>query len=427
MVATAALNDQLHGMPPSSDQIKPLSVGAITKLIKGALEPKFGDLWIEGEISNYVHHSSGHRYFKLKDDQAILPVAMWRSFGEQLRFQPSNGQRVLIYGDISVYEKGGYYQLSAKTILPVGIGPLELAFRQLFERLSKEGLFDDERKQELPLYPKRIGLVTSPTGAAVRDFLQIANRRNNLIDLIIAPAKVQGDGAEVTVVAAIEQLNASNLVDLIVVMRGGGSLEDLWTFNTEPVVRAIAASRIPVVSAIGHEIDTTLSDHVADLRAPTPSAAAELVIWDRIAVQNEIQRHMTDLMAALRRRAKLVRELLDSLLKRPLWRRPEQLYAEHRQRLDQLLWRFAQSGKKLVEGPRHRLSLHVAKLEALSPLQILSRGYSVTVLSSDQSVLRESSQVEVGSEIETIVSRGRVRSTVSTILSHEPFGQKSSS
>lgn len=427
MVAPVALNDQLQGMPTSSDQIKPLSVGAITKLIKGAIEPKFGDLWIEGEISNYVHHSSGHRYFKLKDDQAILPVAMWRSFGEQLRFQPSNGQRVLIYGDISVYEKGGYYQLSAKTILPVGIGPLELAFRQLFERLSKEGLFDDERKQELPLYPKRIGLVTSPTGAAVRDFLQIAKRRNNLIDLIIAPAKVQGDGAEVTVVAAIEQLNASNLVDLIVVMRGGGSLEDLWTFNTEPVVRAIAASRIPVVSAIGHEIDTTLSDHIADLRAPTPSAAAELVIWDRIAVQNEIQRHMTDLMAALRRRAKLAREQIDSLVKRPLWRRPEQLYAEHRQRLDQLLWRFAQSGKKLVEGPRHRLSLHVAKLEALSPLQILSRGYSVTVLSSDQSVLRESSQVEVGSEIETIVSRGRVRSTVYTILSHETLGQKSSS
>ncbi|MFQ6008837.1 MAG: exodeoxyribonuclease VII large subunit, partial [Candidatus Zixiibacteriota bacterium] len=271
-------------MPLYSDmhmQPQAYTVTEITRLIKSTLEESFYDIWVEGEISNYHLHSSGHRYFNLKDENAVIRVTLWRSIGAYLKFEPEDGQKVLVYGNITVYERGGNYQLNCQKLVPVGVGELELAFRQLYEKLSAEGLFDEERKKKIPQYAFQIGIVTSPTGAAIRDIIQIARRRNDSVTLLIYPAQVQGDGAEYTIAAGIEYFNSRDDIDLLIVGRGGGSLEDLWPFNTEVTVRAIAASRIPVISAVGHEVDVTLSDLVADLRAPTPSAASELAVWSK--------------------------------------------------------------------------------------------------------------------------------------------------
>jgi len=218
---------------------KAYTVTAVTRMIKSSLEEQFKDIWVEGEISNYHHHSSGHRYLNLKDERAVLKIVMWKSVGAYLKFEPEDGQKVLACGSITVYEKGGQYQLTCRKLVPVGIGPLELAFRKLYEKLSSEGLFDDDRKQPIPKYPLKIGVVTSPTGAAVRDIIQIARRRNDSVQLVIFPAQVQGDGAEETIAAGIEYFNTRDDVDLIITGRGGGSLEDLWPFNTEVTVRAM--------------------------------------------------------------------------------------------------------------------------------------------------------------------------------------------
>ncbi|RMF88095.1 MAG: exodeoxyribonuclease VII large subunit, partial [Planctomycetota bacterium] len=321
------------------------TVYAITRLIKSTLEQSFAGIWVEGEISNYHLHSSGHRYFNLKDDRAVLKVTLWRSLGARLKFEPEDGQKVLVYGDITVYERGGQYQLNCKRLVPVGTGELELAFRQLHARLSAEGLFDDDRKQPLPEYPTRVGVVTSPTGAAIRDIIQISRRRNPAVELIIYPAAVQGEGAEQTIAAGLAYFNTRRDIDVIITGRGGGSLEDLWPFNTEPVVRAIAASRIPVVSAVGHEVDTTLSDLAADLRAPTPSAAAELVVWSRREYLQRMWGHVEAQSFALQGFTRHARQRLRELFSRPVFAHPESMVNERRQYLDHQLRLLVMGGK----------------------------------------------------------------------------------
>ena len=305
-----------------SEQLHAYSVSAITRMIKNTLEEGFVDLWVEGEISNYLHHSSGHRYFSLKDDNAVLKVTIWRSAGSGLRFEPESGQKVLAYGNISVYPKGGQYQLNCRKLVPVGVGELELALRQLSAKLEAEGLFDEDRKQTIPRFVSKVGVVTSPTGAAVRDIIQIARRRNPAVQLIVFPAKVQGDGAEAIIAAGIEYFNSREDIDVIIIGRGGGSLEDLWPFNTEVTVRAVAASRIPVVSAVGHEVDFSLSDRVADMRAPTPSAAAELVVWSRRELRQTLSSLQQRQASILRSRLTESRGRLTALLQRPVLARP---------------------------------------------------------------------------------------------------------
>ena len=398
------------------DKPKAYTVAAITRIIKATLEEQLQSIWVEGEISNYVHHTSGHRYITLKDEYAVLKAVMWRSVGQTLKFEPKNGQKVLAYGDITVYEKGGQYQLQLKKLLPVGIGELELAFRQLHEKLSSEGLFDDERKQPLPLYPCKVGIVTSPTGAAIRDIIQIAKRRNPAVQLIIYPAAVQGDGAEETIAAGIEYFNSCDDVEVIITGRGGGSLEDLWPFNTEKTVRAIAASRIPIVSAVGHEIDTTLSDLAADLRAPTPSAAAELVVWSQKEFREQVRDNLYTQASQLGYLADSAREYLRRTLQRPVFKRPFDMINQRRQELDSLLRLQAAAGKNLFGRFANQLSLALSRLEALSPLKTLARGYSVSRKLDSRELIRSIAQVAKGDRVETILADGRVIAVVDETL-----------
>ena len=398
------------------EQPKAYTVSAITRLIKDTLQQSFSGIWVEGEISGYLHHSSGHRYLNLKDENAVIKLTIWRSIGARLQFEPENGQHVFAFGDIAVYEKGGQYQLNVRKLVPVGVGALELAFRQLHEKLSKEGLFDVDRKQELPRYPSKIGIVTSPTGAAIRDIIQISRRRNPLVELVIYPAAVQGDGAEHTIAAGIDYFNTRDDIDIIVTGRGGGSLEDLWPFNTEVVVRAIDRSRIPVVSAVGHEIDTTLSDLAADFRAPTPSAAAEITVWSRRELLEQVASYaqrLTDVMDGVVQDERLT---LKRLLSRPVYQRPYDTLRQYQQHVDQLRYLLIARGKNRFDMYRNRLSLVLSKLEGLSPLKILSRGYSVSRMAANRQVIRSIAHVHPGDRIETLLHDGHVISTVKTAV-----------
>ncbi|MCP4704090.1 MAG: exodeoxyribonuclease VII large subunit, partial [candidate division Zixibacteria bacterium] len=310
---------------------KVYTVTAITRLIKYTLEESWRSICIEGEISNYINHRSGHRYLSLKDENATIRLTIWRSVGQSLKFEPEDGMKVRAWGDISVYEKGGSYQLNVRKLEPLGVGELEVAFRQLYKKLDTEGLFDDSLKKPLPNYARKIGIVTSPTGAAIRDIVQIAKRRNDTVQLIIYPAQVQGDGSAESIVSGIEYLNSRDDIDLIIIGRGGGSLEDLWAFNEEILVRAIAKSEKPVISAVGHEIDTTLSDMVADLRAPTPSAASELAVWDKTEYENLLSSLMSQMDHNLDAIFESGRYRLSNLALRPVYKRPESMVYERQQ------------------------------------------------------------------------------------------------
>ena len=340
---------------------------------------------------------------------------MWKPFGQQLQFEPKDGQQVLAFGDISLYEKRGEYQLICRKLVPVGVGPLELAYRQLYEKLSAEGLFDEEHKQLIPEYASRIGIVTSPTGAAIRDIIQIARRINPAVQLVIYPTAVQGDGAEDTIAEGIDYFNLQNNVDLIITGRGGGSLEDLWCFNTEKVVRAIFDSEIPVISAVGHEIDITLSDLAADLRAPTPSAAAELAVWSKEEFMAKIQGHLAQETTYLERQIGSARDSLLSLLSRPVLSRPLELVYERQQNIDSLLRILNSSGKNLFEMYKNRLSLGLSRLEALSPVKVLTRGYSVSSLLPSNMVIKSIKEVKAGDRIRTRLKDGQIISNIEKI------------
>jgi exodeoxyribonuclease VII large subunit len=401
------------------------TVTAITRLIKYTLEETFPSIWVEGEISNYILHTSGHRYLTLKDDNASLRLTIWRSLGQYLKFEPENGMKVRAFGDVTVYEKGGSYQLNVRKLLPVGVGELEVAFRQLYEKLAREGLFEESRKKPLPAYPERIGIVTSPTGAAIRDIAQISRRRNNTIQLILFPAIVQGDEAARSIVSGIEYFNQRADIDIIVVGRGGGSLEDLWAFNEEAVVRAVADSKIPIVSGVGHEIDTTLTDLAADLRAPTPSAAAELVVWSKSEMKKEISGLVGNLDYLITAGIGDLREKVIHYITRPVFMRPEALVAERLQFLDTAVRLLDNAGKNVLEKYRNRVSLNLSRLESLSPLAILHRGYAVIRSAEEKITIRAVADIKAGDRVETILQDGRFFSTIEEIIAGEsPYGRR---
>ena len=401
--------------------MQPLTVSELTDHVKNLVEAAFPYAWVVGEISNCTGARSGHIYFTLKDDEAQLRAVMWRSRASRLRFDVHDGLEVIAAGPIEVYKARGGYQIVVEELVPQGVGALELAFRQLQQKLAAEGLFDPARKRPLPRYPRRIALVTSPTGAAVHDMLQVLTRRWQATNVVIVPVPVQGDGAAPQIAAGLERAARLPEVDLIITGRGGGSLEDLWPFNEEVVARAIARSPIPVISAVGHEIDVSIADLVADRRALTPTEAAEIAVPNRVEVAGELRRLEQRLTASLRERAVRARLQLDAMASRRVFTNPLQRVHDLAARLDDLDERVKRRLARRITDGRQRLAALGASLDALSPLAVLNRGYSITRRAGGE-VVRTAESVQTGEELVTLLGRGRLRSTVTAIDTDEMDG-----
>ncbi len=435
------------------------TVSELTRLIKARLEERFPAVWVEGEISNLRTPSSGHAYFTLKDDGAQLRCVLFRGRGRRVPFQLEDGLQVLAFGGLDVYAARGEYQLVAELIEPKGLGALQLAFDQLKRKLEGEGLFDAARKRPLPAFPRTIGIVTSPTGAALRDMLHIIGRRFGSVRIIIAPVRVQGDEAPAEVVAALVSLQEIPELDVVIVGRGGGSIEDLWAFNDERVARAIAACRVPVISGVGHETDFTIADFVADLRAPTPSGAAELVVREKLEIERALVDGYERLCQAMTSQVERGRERLELLLRRRVLTNPERALAEWQRRLEdlsarlafglratrqhtahrvalatnalrslspvariatgaallaQLRGRLASAAAHSAKASRHRFETAVGQLESLSPLAVLGRGYSLTRLASG-TIVRSAAQTRPGDTIEVLLHQGALGARVERV------------
>lgn len=391
------------------------TITQITREIKGILEESFSSVWVEGEISNYTLHSSGHRYFSLKDENAQIRCTLWRFRGNRLGFEPEDGMQVIAFGSISVYERSGQYQLDVIELIPAGLGKLEIAFQRLKERLFQEGLFDEEHKKPIPEFPETIGLVTSPTGAAIRDIIKIIHRRFPGVRIIVNPVRVQGEGAAEEIAQAIDEFNEFAKIDVMIVGRGGGSLEDLWAFNEEIVARAIYDSEIPVISAVGHQIDFTISDLVADLRAPTPSAAGQIVVKDKKELSKELRSvtqklilYQTNLIGYLRQQLKAARQSYG-------FRRPLDLISQGTQRADGVNRQLLNRIKNYFEFKKNALSLREEKLETLSPLSVLKRGYSIARKLPRLEIIKNASGLKKEDRLEVKFFKGRVESRVERI------------
>ncbi|HTU92033.1 MAG TPA: exodeoxyribonuclease VII large subunit [Gemmataceae bacterium] len=397
--------------------IKVLTIGELTRALKGMVEETYANVWVEGEVSNLSRPSSyGHQYLTLKDDEAPLRAVLYRAIALRMRFDLNDGMRVIVRGRLTLYMPRGEYQLLIEEIQPKGIGPLELAFRQLKEKLSLKGYFDPKRKRKLPRIPRRIALVTSSSGSAVRDMLEILSRRWPAAEVWVCPVRVQGEGAAAEVAEAIGKLNriaaAGPAIDVLIVGRGGGSLEDLWTFNEECVAQAIFQSRIPVVAGIGHEDDLTIADMVADVRALTPSEAAEKVVPDRAAVLDWLAGLALRFRTDLRRRLDSAQARLVELADRPCFRRPLERIRQDEECLDEWNERLQRALKCRVDQLHEQLKGQAARLESLSPLNVLARGYSLTRKEGEAVMLHEAAQVRPGERIVTRLQRGEIVSRV---------------
>ncbi|MEZ4642270.1 MAG: exodeoxyribonuclease VII large subunit [Chloroflexota bacterium] len=396
-----------------SSESEPWSVSELTGYIRElfAIDFRLQDVEVEGEISNFTQARSGHLYFTLKDANSQLKCVMWRSGAERLRLLPQDGDAVIVHGRISIYEAGGIYQLYADTLQPAGRGDLALAFERLKQQLADEGLFAETHKKPIPQFPRKIGIVTSADAAALRDILNVLARRWPLVEVLIAPTLVQGNDAPPQIVRALQWLDGRDDIDTLIIARGGGSLEDLWAFNDERVVRAVFAAQHPVISGVGHEVDFTITDFVADLRAPTPSAAAELATPDIAeirplvtALQNELVAVMTDELAAKRSEVQTLLRHLGHLS-------PRSRLDSHRQRLDMLHGRFLQTMARKLEREQNRLALLQAQLAAVGPLATLARGYAI-VRDENGRIVRRADQVTGGDELTVQVQDGQFAVTV---------------
>ena len=386
------------------------SVTQLTKAIKGELEQQFANVWVEGEISNLVTPRSGHTYFTLKDEGSQIRAVMFKYLGTRLKFQLEHGMHILARGSVSVYEPRGEYQLIISYVEPRGTGALQLAFEQLKKRLGEEGVFDEKYKKPIPLLPKKIGVVTSSTGAAIRDILNVVNRRFANVHILIAPVRVQGDEAPREIAQAIEQFNQLQDIDVLIVGRGGGSLEDLWAFNEEIVARSIFASTIPVISAVGHEIDFTIADFVADLRAPTPSAAAELVVQNKEDLIHTVNVFSTRLKNSVMNLLSRTKETTQQYAIR--LQDPRQRINELQQRIDELQHRLTTTFQHSLDKRRYRLEMLLGKLDSLSPLSLLSRGYAICRSAIALHTVKTVADVEIGEDVLIRVSDGELRCEV---------------
>jgi len=424
--------------------------------VRTHIEREYSDAWVEGEISNLRAQNSGHLYFTLKDQSSQISIVMFRSSARLLRFRPADGMQVVVRGRVTVYEERGQLQMTAEYVEPKGAGALQIAFEQLKAKLEAEGLFDAERKKPIPALPSAIGIVTSPQAAALRDILQILQRRHHSVNVLIYPAQVQGEAAPLEVAAGIRYFNKARTVDVIIVARGGGSAEDLAAFNNEPLARAIAGSALPVISAVGHETDFTIVDFVADLRAATPSAAAELVIRSRQEVEEQVERLGGRLGKAMRYRLLMGRQHLTELAQHGAFGRMMDVIRRRQQRVDDLTNRLAHGQRDRFEAQRRRfetlaaavrhydlrlvlagvgkeLNAKVAamaaalrnlllqrrsrlerltsQMEALSPVAILERGYAL-VFDSSGKLVKDAAQVEAGDDVTARLARGQIAATV---------------
>jgi len=390
-----------------------VSVGQINEYIKARLDsdPRLSNIAIRGELSNYKVYPSGHHYFTLKDETGAMKCVMFKSSAFRLRFRPENGMKVIAMGSVTVYVRDGAYQLYCTGMVLDGIGDLYAAFEQLKQKLSAEGLFDPAHKKPLPRYPGTIGIITSEAGAAVHDMLRILRKRYPLTKVLLLPVRVQGVEAPGEIAAAIGYANHFRLADLLIVGRGGGSIEDLWAFNDERVARAIYASRIPVISAVGHEPDVTISDFVADLRAATPSNAAELAVPDRDALHQNLDA-MSDAMAlAVKRQLTRAGERLAQLASRPVLQSPLASFESRRKTLQLLESRLLSAETVNLNRKRQRYIATTAKLDAMSPLKVLTRGYAVAS-DADGNIIRSAGQVTPGDRIRVRVSDGTITANV---------------
>lgn len=425
-------------------------VADLVSAVRTVVERSYTDVWVEGEISNFRMSESGHMYFALKDGDALLRVVMFRMQARLLRFKPDNGMQIIARGRVTIYDQRGELQLSAEFLEPVGAGALQLAFEQLKNKLAQEGLFDNSRKKAVPQLPRRIGIVTSPRGAALQDMLNVLARRHESVGILIYPAQVQGEFAASEVSAGIRYFNRAKDVDVIIVARGGGSIEDLAAFNDEGMARTIAGSRLPVISAVGHETDFTIADFVADLRAPTPSAAAELVIESKHQLAEHLAHLHQRLARATRYRLLMAKSQLDRLAQHGAFARIQDVIARRAQRLDELIYRMGAAHQRLLHDYRRRLDIAAARvrhfdfrrslaatraklesggdalartmrallaqhrarlnqsaatLEALSPVKILDRGYAL-VFDSTGALVKDASRLSPGDEVSAQLSQG---------------------
>ena len=390
-----------------------LTVTQVNLYIKEMLsrDDVLSHITIKGEISNFKAHSSGHMYMSLKDETGVIRAVMFRSAAGRLQFRPENGMKVIASGRVSVYERDGQYQLYIEYMQQDGLGDLHIAFEKLKQKLSAEGLFDPKHKKPLPKYPKRIGVITAPTGAAIRDILNILSRRFKYADVVLYPVLVQGENAAMSIAVALKYFNENNAADVLIVGRGGGSIEDLWAFNEEIVARAIYDSRIPVISAVGHEVDFTISDFVADLRAPTPSAAAELVVPSQEEPRDKLNNVYGRLYSCAGRILEKNRLRLRLLTEKPVLKTPERSLDERRLYIDGLYNRFENAYKNILKEKEQALKLNASKLDGLSPLSALSRGFSVTKDEGGR-VVKSVGQVKKGDKISVVVSDGEIKASV---------------
>ncbi len=392
------------------------SVGEINNFIKNILEgePELRNVQVIGEVSNFKRYPTGHCYFTLKDAGALLKCVMFRSKAQGLRFEPVNGETVVAIGRIAVYERDGVYQLYTDILKQQGLGDLMQAYNKLKQKLERAGLFAAERKQALPVNPHIVGIITSQAGAAVRDIITVARRRNSGIKLLLYPVKVQGTGAAAEIAAAVEFFNRHKLADVLIVGRGGGSIEDLWAFNEERTVRAVAASKIPVVSAVGHETDYTLCDFAADVRAATPSQAAEMTVADVEGYRRRVEYLLKRSQSLMRTRLAQYEHRLDVAGSSWALRDAERLFAAQMQRTDAAVQRLREAMAGLQQQRQHALALAAARLDSLSPLAVLARGYTVTQ-KDDYTLLQSTQQVHWGDELITTLADGTVRSVVQQV------------
>jgi exodeoxyribonuclease VII large subunit len=445
-----SLGDQLDFTFAEAQSRRVWRVADLVGAVRTTVERSYTDVWVEGEISNFRLADSGHMYFALKDGDALLRVVMFRMQARLLRFKPDNGMQIIARGRVTIYDQRGELQLSAEFLEPVGAGALQLAFEQLKNKLAQEGLFDRSRKKAIPQLPRRIGIVTSARGAALHDILNVLARRHESVGILIYPAQVQGEAAPSEVAGGIRYFNRSKSVDVIIVARGGGSIEDLAGFNDEGLARTIAASQLPIISAVGHETDFTIADFVADLRAPTPSAAAEMVIESKYRLAENLGHLRLRLAQATRYRLSVARRQLNDLAQHGAFARMQEVIARRGQRLDELVYRMGATHQKLLNEFRRRLEIAAARvrafdfrrslamtrkeleagnealarsmqsliaahkarlnqaaatLQALSPLQILDRGYAL-VFDSNGALVKDASQLAAGDEVSARVAKG---------------------
>lgn len=384
-----------------------LTVTELNRYIKDLVDinPPLGDIYIKGEISNFKAHSSGHYYFSLKDSDSVLKAVMFRMSASRLGYMPHNGMKVVAHGRISVYERGGEYQLYADSMEPDGVGAMYMALEQLKAKLSAMGLFDESRKKPLPKIPSAVGVVTSPTGAAVRDIINVCTRRFPYARIRVYPALVQGDGAVDSVAAGIEYFNRCGGADVLIVGRGGGSIEDLWAFNSEKVALAVSRSRIPVISAVGHETDVTICDLVADRRAPTPSAAAELAVPETAELKQKFNNVITRETAVLMGRIDAKEKELDRLASSRVLTSPAASFEDRSVTVDRLSDRLARAQNNILEKKTALLKSGAASLSALNPMAVLSRGYGA-VFAADGSVIKSAGSLSVGDTVKLTLSDG---------------------